>query len=762
MIRLALSIQGVVQGVGFRPFVHGAATRRGLSGWVRNGTEGVRIEVQGDVEAVHGFVHALRHEAPPAARIERLVTVALPPRPEVGFLIVPSRNDAAVRPTLPPDLATCAECVAEVESPGERRHRYPFTNCARCGPRYTIIERLPYDRPNTSMARFEPCSRCRGEYEDMADRRFHAQPIACPACGPSLRLLLPDGAVLASGDEALGVGVAALHEGRVLALEGLGGFQLLAGATDPAAIGRLRARKRREEKPFAVMFPSLASVQETCVVSREAEALLLSPAAPIVLLRRRPSSAIAEAVAPRNPLLGAMLPYTPLHRLLVGAAARPLVCTSGNRSEEPMCTDEAEALVRLGDIADLFLVHDRPIVRPVDDSVTRIGPTGPQVLRRARGYAPLPHSFPDGPCVLALGGQLKSTVTLVTGGQAVMSQHLGDLFSPDGVMLLERTVRDLLAFFDARCEVVACDLHPDYASTRLAERLASEWRTPLERIQHHHAHIAACVAEHRLQGPVFGLAWDGSGLGTDGALWGGEALVVDGPAFERVAHLRPFSLPGGERAIREPRRAALGLLFEVLGARAGEPLAAMFTDAELSVLQGMLERGPMSPRTTSMGRLFDGVAALAGVRHRAGFEGQAAMELEFAADGVDDGAAYPLPLRDGRPAVADWEPLLLAVLADVERGLGPAVISARFHNALVDLADDLARRAGIPRVVLSGGCFQNLRLMRAVHARLVARGFEVYLPERFPPNDGGLSLGQAYVAALRERRPRCASESPAK
>lgn len=760
MIRLAVSIQGVVQGVGFRPFVHGAATKRGLSGWVQNGTEGVRIEVQGAATAVREFVEVLHVAAPPTARIAHLVTAELAPRAEAGFTIVESHDDVVVRPTLPPDLATCPECIAEVDSPGERRHRYPFTNCTRCGPRYTLIDRLPYDRRNTAMARFGLCPACRRDYDDPTDRRFHAQPIACPACGPSLRLLGADGAALASGEQALHLGVVALAEGRVLALKGLGGFQLLVDATSPEAVSRLRARKRREEKPFGVMFPSMAFVQGACVVNVEEEALLLSPAAPIVLVRRRPDSAIAEAVAPSNPLLGAMLPYTPLHGLLLREAGRPLVCTSGNLSEEPMCTKEDEAFVALRDIADLFLVHDRPIVRPVDDSVTRIGPTGPQVLRRARGYAPLPHPFPESPCILALGGQLKSTVTLVKDGNAVVSQHLGDLFSPEGVMLLERTVKDLATFFDAKPQVVACDLHPDYASTRLAERLASEWRVPLERVQHHHAHAAACVAEHRLQGPVLGLAWDGSGLGTDGTLWGGEVLVVDGATFERVAHLRPFSLPGGERAIREPRRSALGLVFEAFGASAAKTLAGMFTGAELAVLQGMLDRGLHSPRTTSVGRLFDAVAALAGVRDRAGFEGQAAMELEFAADGVDDRTAYPLPLGDGSPAVADWEPLLRAVLFDVERGLGPAVISARFHNALADFAESIAQRAGIPRVVLSGGCFQNLRLTRAIHHRLAARGFEVYLPERFPPNDGGLSLGQAHVAAVRRKEGQCASVSP--
>lgn len=775
MIRRAVRVEGTVQGVGFRPFVRGAALAGGLSGFVQNGAGGVLIEVQGGATAVDEFMSALRSQAPPAARIGEVLVSALAPHPEAGFVIRESVDQGGVRPALPPELATCAECAAEVNTPGARRHRYPFTNCTQCGPRFTLVERLPYDRPNTAMARFELCAPCRREYEDPRDRRFHAQPIACPTCGPELRLLTAEGHPLAAGDEALTRAAAALSQGAALALKGLGGFQLLVDATNPEAVARLRERKRRSEKPFAVMFPALGDVREACVTGPEEEALLCSPSAPIVLLRRRPAaSRVAPDVAPGSPLLGAVLPYTPLHLLLLGEVARPLVCTSGNLAEEPMCLEESEAVLRLSGVADLYLLHDRPIVRPVDDSVARVGPAGAGVLRRARGYAPLPHPFPAGPCVLALGGQLKSTVTLAKDGQAVVSQHLGDLSSVDAALLLERTVADLVRFFGATPELVACDGHEDYASTRLAARLAAAWGVPLEPVQHHHAHVAACVAEHQLEGPVLGLAWDGSGAGMDGTLWGGEALVVDGPVFQRFAHLRPFPLPGGERAIREPRRAALGLLFEAHGVGARADLApGMFADAELSVLLTMLERGLCSPRTTSVGRLFDAVAALAGVRAMASFEAQAAMELEFAADAADcaDGAtergaskltAYPLPLGEGTPAVADWGPLLRAVLADRDRGAAPGLISARFHCALAQLAEAIATRAGLPRVVLTGGCFQNQRLTRSVHQRLTARGFEVYLPARFPPNDGGLSLGQAYVAALRRREGTCVSASPVK
>lgn len=752
MVRFAVSVQGIVQGVGFRPFVSNAATQRGLSGWVKNRTDGVCLEVQGPENAVHDFLDALRHDSPAAARIERIDTAEVAAAIDDGFRIVESATGAHVSPTVPADQATCAECIAELESPAERRYRYPFTNCTRCGPRYTIIEALPYDRARTTMKLFSLCAACASEYHHPSDRRFHAQPIACPTCGPAVRLVLADGRELATGEEAIRRAAQEILSGQVLALQGLGGFQLLVDATCANAVVCLRRRKQREEKPFAVMFPSLEAVRRVCALSAAEEALLTSSEAPIVLVQRLGGSAgmaISE-VAPRNPHIGVMLGYTPLHRLLLGEVGRPLVCTSGNLSEEPMCIDEAEARSRLGTVADLFLVHDRPIARPVDDSVVRIGPAGVQVLRRARGFAPLPLPLATGAsCILALGGQLKSTVALAKARHVVVSQHLGDLFSLEGALLLERTVSDLVSFLDAKPEVIACDFHPDYAASRLGERLASTWGIPLERVQHHHAHVAACMVEHGLSGAVLGLAWDGAGLGTDGVLWGGEALLMQGSTFRRVAHLRPFSLPGGEQAMREPRRAALGLLYEIFGREAAAYSGEAFSAPQTALLLRMLERSVNSPRTTSMGRLFDALASLTGVRGHAGFEGQAAMELEFAAADVDDPTAYPITLGSGEPAVADWEPLVRAVLSDRKRGLPPGRISARFHNALAALAGEIAQRVGLARVVLSGGCFQNLRLSRAVRERLVSMGFEVYMPQLYPPNDGGLSLGQVLVAALR-------------
>lgn len=568
MPRLAIEAQGVVQGVGMRPFVHRLAAHHRLVGWVRNSPGAVRIEVQGDRESLRSFVRTLEADCPPPAEVHRTEVREIDEREETSFRILDSAGGLDVGPSLPADLAVCAECAAETDTPGSRRYRYPFTNCARCGPRFTIVLSLPYDRERTSMSGFTMCADCAAEYHCPSDRRFHAQPIACPACGPRLSLLSADGVSIARGDEALCQAALAVRSGQVLALKGIGGFQLVVDATNGKAVARLRTRKRREEKPLAVMFPSLVAVRRSCKLSADEEQALASPAAPIVLLRRN-GDGVADEVAPDNPRIGAMLPYSPLHRLLLGEVARPIVCTSGNLSDEPMCVTEDEALHRLRGVADLFLVHDRPVARPADDSVARVGPEGLTLLRRARGWAPLPVRLSEPtPLVLALGAHLKSTVALAIRGEIVVSQHLGDLHTAEGVTRMARTARELLRFYDVRPELVACDLHPDYASSRLAEELASAHGVPLARVQHHHAHVASCMAEHGLRGAALGVAWDGSGLGEDGTLWGGEFLRCEGSRARRIAHLRTFPLPGGERAMREPARAALGLLHELTGGNA--------------------------------------------------------------------------------------------------------------------------------------------------------------------------------------------------
>ncbi len=803
--RLAIAVRGVVQGVGFRPFVYNAARAAGLTGWVCNEADTVQIEVQGAAERLEGFVRTLRCAHPPQARVDSIETRQTPCEDGLarGFEIRHGVGGASPRPTIPADLATCEECLGEIRTRQQRRYGYAFTNCTNCGPRWSIIERLPYDRARTSMARFTMCPDCQAEYEDPSDRRFHAQPIACPRCGPMLRLLDVEGSEVAAGEAALRGAGEAILAGRILALKGLGGFQLLVDATSARAVARLRQRKQRPHRPFAVMLPSLEEVRRRCVVSDAEARGLTSHEAPILLLRRRDDGGaqadIVEGVAPGNPYLGVMLPYTPLHHLLTAGVERPVVCTSGNLSEEPMAITTGDALRRLGAIAEVLLTHDRPIVRPVDDSVGRIGPDGLQVLRRARGFAPLPIELGlASPTIMAFGGHLKNTVALALGSdpgsedrascvsttdfvkatapcgsdvmlkhnlhepsaactrgtQVVMSPHVGDLDNVASVEVHRRAVADLADFFEVVPAAVVCDLHPDYASTREAEAWAARWDVPLVRVQHHHAHVAACVAEHGLEGPVLGLAWDGTGYAADGTIWGGEALVCEEAEFTRAAHLRTFALPGGDKAVRQPRRSALGVLFEIFAEQAAEHAAGWFSTAELDTLMLLLARSVRAPRTSSMGRLFDAVAAICGLPPVITFEGQAAMALEFAGDSVADtvdsgGEAYPLPLSDGVPAVADWEPLVRAVLRDRAVGQPVGRISARFHNALAELAVAVARRSGCSQVVLTGGCFQNALLTDRVRGRLLESGFSVYTHLRVPPGDGGIALGQVAVAARR-------------
>ncbi|MCD4728934.1 MAG: carbamoyltransferase HypF, partial [Pirellulales bacterium] len=796
--------------VGFRPFVYNAARAEALSGWVRNEAGTVRIEVQGAPGAVDTFLDTLKKSPPPQARIDAIEikdispsplgegpgvrahsgippgphpsplpegegTKKISPLPEgegtSAFEIRRSSGDSPPRPTIPADLATCRECLAEISDPSERRHNYPFTNCTNCGPRWSIIERLPYDRPWTSMASFEMCPACRAEYDDPADRRFHAQPIACPRCGPTLQLLDNQGRELAVGEAALSAAAEALLAGRIVALKGLGGFQLLADATSADVVARLRRRKQRPDRPFAVMIASLEETRKYCRVSDEEARQLSSHQAPIVLLRQLAAEAASPlGVAPGNPYLGVMLPYTPLHHLLMQAVGRPLICTSGNLSEEPMAIDVEDALRRLGPIADLLLTHDRPIVRPVDDSIVRVGVDGPRVLRRARGFAPLPielHGDGHAPTVLAVGGHLKNTVALTLGRvrethhvQVVLSAHVGDLESTPSIDVFRRAIDDLLDFYRAVPEIVACDLHPDYASTRHAELLAARWDVPLARVQHHHAHVAACMAEHGLQGPAIGFAWDGTGYGPDGTVWGGETLLCEGAEYRRVAHLRTFALPGGDRAVREPRRSALGLLFELFGPAAAEYAADWFRPRELDNLLSILNRRVHSPRTSSMGRLFDAVAALCDLPTTITFEGQAAMALEYAADETERGSyRCSLSSLDDR-IVIDWESLIRGVLADRAAGVPVSRISARFHNSLAEMAVAVAQslettlslgrqlhcRPSTLPIVLSGGCFQNALLAERVHCRLSDAGFSVHNHRRTPPGDGCIALGQAFLA----------------
>jgi hydrogenase maturation protein HypF len=745
--RAKVVIRGVVQGVGFRPFVYRLATEIKLNGWVLNSAQGVFIEVEGTREKLQSFLLRLENEKPPRAVIQSLEFSFLDAAGYTGFEIRYSEEGGQKTVLILPDIAVCPDCLREVFDPENRRYRYPFTNCTNCGPRFTIIEELPYDRRHTSMKHFTMCPDCDREYHDPLDRRFHAQPNACRKCGPRLELWDVKGVPVASAEEALTRATQSVRDGRILALKGIGGFQLIVDARLPEAVQRLRVRKRREEKPFALMYPSIDLVRVDCNILDLEARLLVAPEAPIVLLRRTlAESLLAPGVAPGRPTLGVMLPYSPLHHILMRDLDTPVVATSGNLSNDPICVDEYDALTRLNGVADYFLVHNRPIVRHMDDSVASIVCGRETVLRRARGYAPLPiHLREPLPCVLAVGAHLKNSVALSVGKDIFISQHIGDLDTGQAFSAFCSTVADLPRLYDAQPGVIACDMHPDYLSTQHAARM----RRDLQPVQHHFAHVLACLAEHELEEPVLGVAWDGTGYGTDGTIWGGEFLLTDAGSFQRVAHFRQFRLPGGDAAVKEPRRTALGILYEIWGVtgiseRRSAPVAS-FTESELAVIRQMLAKGLHSPLTSSAGRLFDAVASILGLRQTVTFEGQAAMELEFVVQ-EDMHETYPFRIADDSPFIVDWAPMILKILIDLQRDLSPGRISAKFHNTLVDVIVAIAQKVGEPKVLLTGGCFQNRYLVEHSVQRLSEAGFTPYWHQRVPPNDGGIALGQVVAA----------------
>ncbi|NUO79608.1 carbamoyltransferase HypF [candidate division KSB1 bacterium] len=771
--RVKIIVQGAVQGVGFRPFVFRLAHALGLHGWVLNGAQGVFIEAEGERRALESFLLRLEKEKPPQAVMQSLEFSFLDP---LGYKTFEIRSSAASGPKtalILPDIATCAACVREIFDPRNRRYLYPFTNCTNCGPRFTIITALPYDRPNTAMQKFAMCAACQCEYDDANDRRFHAQPNACPACGPQLELWDAEGNTLALQHGALLQAAQFIRAGGILAFKGLGGYQLLVDARNPTAIARLRERKRREEKPFALMYPSLQAVASDCRVSVLEERLLLSPQSPIVLLERlsaHSSLSIAALVAPENPYLGVMLPYSPLHHLLMHALQFPVVATSGNLSDEPICINENEALARLRGIAEAFLVHDRPIVRHVDDSIVRVLLGRELVLRRGRGYAPLPICLSEPvPSILAVGAHLKNTIALSVGSQVFLSQHIGDLETQEAYSAFQKVIADFQRLYEVAPAHIACDLHPEYLSTKYARALA----TPVLPVQHHYAHVVACMAENELSPPVLGVSWDGTGYGPDGTIWGGEFLLVNGEGYRRAAYFLPFKIPGGEAAIKQPRRAALGALHETFGenifAQHDLEVLQHFAAHELAVLRRMLAKDINAPRTSSVGRLFDAVAALLGLRQQTNYEGQAAMALEFACGEVRTEAHYSFQIRkaDERqekfqsassPALSsgdclmiDWRPMLVEIVNDIREALANAIIAVKFHNTLAEVIVACAHKLGEQKIVLTGGCFQNKMLVeRAVH-RLEQEGFRPYWHQRVPPNDGGIALGQVVAAAQASR-----------
>ena len=778
-LRLFIAIHGAVQGVGFRPFVYRLATELSLSGWVSNSSQGVMIEAEGEKTILDSFLLRIEKEKPVRSFIQSLESSFLDAQGYEGFTIRESDQTGEVSAFVLPDIAACPECLEDILDPGNRRYRYPFTNCTNCGPRYSIIESLPYDRPHTTMKGFPMCPECREEYENPMDRRFHAQPNACPKCGPQLALWNTDGRSLAKQDLALSHSVEALRAGKIVAVKGIGGFHLMVDARNEEAVLRLRQRKHREEKPFALMFPSIESVQMECEVSSLEERLLLSPEAPIIILNRNLSfgnrhSAICESVAPHNPSLGVMLPYAPLHHLLMKELNFPIVATSGNLSNEPMCIDEREAVIRLKGIADLFLVHDRPIVRHVDDSIVRVMMGRELVLRRARGYAPLPITINslDGTTTLAVGAHLKNTIALANGKNVFISQHIGDLESLESMNAFHDVIKSAENLYHVLPERFVCDMHPDYLSTQFAKIADAN----AIQIQHHYAHVASCMAENQLEGPLLGVSWDGAGYGPDGTIWGGEFLLIGDSSFERVAMLRTFRLPGGEKAIHEPRRTAVGVLYEMYGeslfARDDIPFLKSFDSGELLLLRQMLTKKINSPVTSSAGRLFDAVAALIGIRNAVTFEGQAAMELEWAIGQVNVEETYPFTIGECRMPndrtgeagyeqdrtrrktlhAVDWAPMISEIIEDGKGKVSTATISAKFHNTLSSMIVDVVRTVGEKRIVLTGGCFQNKYLAERTVRLLRDQGFKPYWHQRVPPNDGGISLGQVFAGNRMMRR----------
>ncbi|MCZ2126634.1 MAG: carbamoyltransferase HypF [Anaerolineales bacterium] len=764
-----IHIGGVVQGVGFRPFVYNLASTLRLTGWVKNTSAGVDIEADGDEETLQIFLQKLRDDAPSLSRVDDFSAAFGPANGFAQFDIIRSQSvDGAFQP-ISPDVAVCDDCLRELFNPADRRYRYPFINCTNCGPRFTIIQDIPYDRPQTTMANFELCPDCAREYKDPSDRRFHAQPVACPACGPQISFERLGAEKSFVADEALQETRNALRNGEILAVKGLGGFHLACDATNAAAVSKLRARKLRADKPFALMAPDLQTIERHCFVSEAERELLTSSARPIVLLRKRPESNIAEEVAPKQTWLGVMLPYTPLHYLLfldslkpLSSVLPPLVMTSGNLSEEPIATGNDEARQRLARLADAFLMHNRDIHIRCDDSVVRtfersnlstFKSSSIYPLRRSRGYSPFPVKLPFRvPQILATGAELKNAFCVTHENYAFLSHHIGDMENYETLKSFEQGVAHFERLFRVKPEALAHDMHPNYLATRCALERAERENIPALAVQHHHAHIAACMAERGLNEPVVGVSFDGTGYGEDGAIWGGEFLVADYRAFQRAAHLTYFPLAGGDAAIKKPARTALALLWS-LGLEWDDALESVreFCAEDLTTLKIQLEKRINTPPTSSMGRLFDAAAALAGARQTVNYEGQAAIEFEALADSTE-AQKYLFGVEKGQIEVRG---AIENLIQDCLAGVSISKISARFHNGVAEMTREtvaqIRRETAIQKVVLSGGVWQNLFLLRQTVSLLEKDGADVFIHREVPTNDGGLSLGQAAIAAARLR-----------
>jgi hydrogenase maturation protein HypF len=777
----SISVRGIVQGVGFRPFVYGLAVRHNLKGFIYNTSEDVRIEVEGSAEAVRQFEQELKTKAPPLAHIENVTIKYQPVQGYEKFDIRSSQAQTGKYQLISPDVATCQPCLGELLNPADRRYRYPFTNCTNCGPRFTIIEDMPYDRAKTTMRYFKMCPECQAEYDNPLDRRFHAQPNACPKCGPHVELVDSNGNLVTKSDP-IGTASRLLKKGKIVAVKGLGGFLLACDATNEDAVRTLRERKRRPAKPLAVMVGTVAEAKLHCHVSPEEEKLLTSPQSPIVLMRWREDSTVSQAVAPRLKFLGVMLPYTPLHHVLLRDTSRPLVMTSGNLSEEPIARDNDEALRRLCGIADYFLMHNRDIYSRYDDSVAMVERGTPQLVRRARGYAPYPIRLPFRmKQVLACGAEDKNTFCLTRDNYAFVSQHIGDMENIETLEHFEQTISLYKRLFHIEPEVIAYDLHPDYLPTKYALELGQSG-VKLVPVQHHHAHIASCLADNGLEGPAIGVAFDGTGMGIDGNIWGGEFLVADRHSFRRWGHLEYLPLPGGAAAIKKPYRIAIGYILSLLGEEALKDVMAspddigakqsqrgsvgQTSEAEIEIIKRQIERKVNSPLTSSMGRLFDAVSALLGIRGEIDYEGQTGVELEMTAYSViaespsakrlnealsDASEAYPYGIaEDGAMKIVLLKDMFSAVLEDLRQDIPLGKISVKFHSAVARMINEMccsiAGESGITRVALSGGVFQNRLLLRKAVDLLEASNLHVLTHRQVPCNDGGISLGQAVIA----------------
>jgi hydrogenase maturation protein HypF len=774
--RLKICVEGRVQGVGFRPTVFRYATERGLSGWVTNTSSGVLMEVEGDSEKAEEFLHALESAPPPQAHIANITSEWIALKGDGAFSIIPSIVLERPKTQVSSDITLCHDCLDELFNPADRRYHYPFINCTNCGPRFTIISGIPYDREQTTMRIFTMCPACRNEYYDPADRRFHAQPNACPACGPHVTLLRASkNTPIAEWDDAIMETCRLLSEGAIIAVKGLGGFHLACDATNDTAVMKLRNRKVRYDKPFALMAKNMETIRKYCEVSPEEEHLLRSPRSPIVLLKRRfslspllPFSCISDSVAPNNRYLGFMLPYTPLHYLLFQNAPQVLVMTSGNLSKEPIAWDNEEALERLKGVADYFLIHNRDIQTPCDDSVTRVfSPTGREmILRRSRGYVPFPLKSPLRAArpILACGGQFNNTFALMRDDEIQVSHHIGDLENLEALRALEEGITHYQNLFETPPSAIACDLHPEYLSTKYAYECAASAQPALRLfpVQHHHAHITSCMADNFLPNQkVIGVAFDGSGYGPDGTIWGGEFLIADYHGFERVAHLACLPLAGGEAAIKEPWRMSAIYLHSIYGddfKNLDIEFVRRIDREKWVVIKSMLQKGINSPLTSSMGRLFDAVAALLGVRDYINYEGQAAIELEMLATEENEKDTYGdmqwlMNKGNVQPAIIDQRWIIKGVVDDLRSGMDAQRIAAKFHNTIAELIRDVClwirKTRQLSNVALSGGVFQNMILLTRVFHLLTRDGFRVYLHQNVPPNDGGISLGQAVVAAAK-------------